>query len=573
MQNEKKFLVVVPHQDDEISVGGAVIPLLREQGLIPHVLFCTNGDYRISAETRLHEAACALHVLGVPREHIHILGYADMLGGSHHIFYSTDNPIISPSGHTETYGTNEFIDYGFLRRHVHSPYTKTAYQKDLKEFILELRPSIIFCMDFDSHADHRMLSLSFDRIMGEILCRKGNTYFPQVFKTLSYALAFYSYLDFWTDNILSTRRPVSGEIETYDVDIIDFSLYTWEDRIRFPVPAICRKRRLRKNLIYNALKEHRSQHAELQAPRIINGDCVYWERRTDSLTYGANIQVSSGCGKHLCDFMLYNITDITSKNFLPQEYLWKPEPDDCKRIARFSWDQSKHVEMVRIWGNISGDVIKKISIRSSNGEQIIYGPLNRNGQKNDFLFKRMQGIKWIEISLLEVTGADIGLAEVEIFPQAEAPSRIKPFIKCMIQDQFIYDYRIRRQVTQLVLSTYQYGIKEEVRFSVEKGQSYLDGSTLRIHPQDQEIIVKAYTSSHIYDRIRIQRVPDIMMRLVQVIRFMDKLDWYLCCRKEYVGSLCKRTRQLGLRCFVKKVFQKVMRWQEVEHETRYRRKQ
>lgn len=560
MQNKKTFLVVVPHQDDEISVGGAVIPLLREQGFTPHVLFCTNGDYRVSAEIRLNEAARALHVLGVPRENIHILGYADMLGGPQHIFYSTNAPVVSPSGHTETYGTNEFIDYSFFRHHAHSPYTKTAYWKDLKEFILELQPNIIFCMDFDSHADHRMLSLSFDRIMGEILGRKGNAYFPLVLKTLSYALAFYSYLDFWADNILSTRRPVSGEIETYSVDIIDFSLYTWEDRTRFPVPASCRNRRLRKNLIYNALKEHRSQHAELQAPRIVNGDCAYWERRTDSLTYGADIQVSSGCGTYLCDFMLYNVTDITSTDFLPQDYLWKPEPDDCKRIARFSWDQPRHVEMIRIWGNISGDIIEKISIRTSNGEQIIYGALNSNGQKNDFFFKRTQGITWIEISLLQVTGTDIGLAEVEIFPRVEATSPIKPFIKCMIQDQFIYDYRIKKQVKQLMLSAYQYKIKEKIRFSVEKGQSYFDGSTLRIHPQDQEIIVKAYTSAHVCDYIRIQRVSSITMYLVQVVRFMDKLDWYLCCRKQYVSSFYSRAKRFGMRCFIKKALRKVMHW-------------
>lgn len=61
---------------------------------------------------------------------------------------------------------------------------------------------------------------------------------------------------------------------------------------------------------YKALSKHLTQFAYTLAARIINGDMVYWNRRTDSLTYDADITVSSGDAKLLNDFKLVS-TDKT----------------------------------------------------------------------------------------------------------------------------------------------------------------------------------------------------------------------------------------------------------------------
>ena len=553
---KKIFLIIAPHQDDEISIGGAMIPFLKEQGFTPHVLFSTNGDYRTSGEIRMQEASRALAILGVKKENIHILGYGDTLNtpDHNHIFYSKEASVISPAGHSETYGVKGFMDYAYARRSVHSPYTKESYQKDLEEFLLDLRPDVIFCVDYDIHADHRMLSLSFDHVMGRILQREKNDYFPQIFKTLSYALSFYSYLDFWQDNILSTLRPVVGKIETYDEDLVGQSLYTWENRVRLPVSKMCISNTLPSNLIYRALQQHRSQWADLPAPRIINGDCVYWERRTDSLTYYADIRVSSGEGKYLRDFKLFDVEDIDSEKFLPRSYLWQPDSADPEREVLFSWKRPQHIELVRIWGNINGGEIDEISIRSSVGENISFGPLKNKGQKNDILLGCTDGIEWLEIRIGCVTGGDVGISEVEIFSNIHFPTNIRPFIKCMIDNHFIYDYCIDKDVRQLTLSVYQYGLAEEVFFSVTQGQSHFEGDTLRIHSFDREILVSAYTRSGVYDHIKIKRLSAVSLLLLRGYRFIDKLCWYLNCKQHYVIKIYNRIKNIGRKTLIKKLY-------------------
>ena len=120
---KKIFLIIAPHQDDEISIGGAMIPFLKEQGFTPHVLFSTNGDYRTSGDIRMQEASRALAILGVKKENIHILGYGDTLNtpDHNHIFYSKEASVISPAGHSETYGVKGFMDYAYGRISTGSP--------------------------------------------------------------------------------------------------------------------------------------------------------------------------------------------------------------------------------------------------------------------------------------------------------------------------------------------------------------------------------------------------------------------------------------------------------------------
>ena len=47
----KKILVVIPHQDDEIHVAGGVIEKFHNNNDI-YVCFTTNGDYVIPAKYR-----------------------------------------------------------------------------------------------------------------------------------------------------------------------------------------------------------------------------------------------------------------------------------------------------------------------------------------------------------------------------------------------------------------------------------------------------------------------------------------------------------------------------------------
>lgn len=63
-------MVFIPHEDDEINVAGATIYGLKQEGFHVICVFATNGDRSYLAETRIHEAAAALKMLGVPYEDI-----------------------------------------------------------------------------------------------------------------------------------------------------------------------------------------------------------------------------------------------------------------------------------------------------------------------------------------------------------------------------------------------------------------------------------------------------------------------------------------------------------------------
>src|SRR5699024_149585 len=73
---QQDIVIFAPHQDDEILGGYAVI---RQQPEHIYVVFLTNGDYEGAdiARTRWQESCAALTHLGVPRDHILTLGYAD----------------------------------------------------------------------------------------------------------------------------------------------------------------------------------------------------------------------------------------------------------------------------------------------------------------------------------------------------------------------------------------------------------------------------------------------------------------------------------------------------------------
>jgi LmbE family N-acetylglucosaminyl deacetylase len=55
---------------------------------------------------------------------------------------------------------------------------------DIKSYISEVMADMIICVDFDSHADHKMVSSLFDQIMKEMIVENG--YRPLVLKKFAY---------------------------------------------------------------------------------------------------------------------------------------------------------------------------------------------------------------------------------------------------------------------------------------------------------------------------------------------------------------------------------------------------
>lgn len=77
MWTNKEIMVIVPHQDDEINLAGAIIKRLIDNGNNVKVVFATNGDFKGLGTKRIKEAVEAVRILGVNSENVIFLGYGD----------------------------------------------------------------------------------------------------------------------------------------------------------------------------------------------------------------------------------------------------------------------------------------------------------------------------------------------------------------------------------------------------------------------------------------------------------------------------------------------------------------
>lgn len=274
----RHVLVLVPHQDDEVCLAGGVIEQYRAAGSRVSLVYATNGDYQGLAEVRSREALAAAAVMGIGPEDVYYLGYGNQWqpqGEEKHLYFSADGGKVWTShyGATGTYGTEAI---GVWRQ---SAYTRDNFLRDLTDLILELRPDVIYCNDQDPHHDHMALDLFFEEAMGTILAM-GLDYHPTVYKGLSYGTGWYAEADFaGSASLHASRHPGWDYWERLGIP------YDWDTRVRLPMGAENLSPILSENTVYRALHCFESQDAGSHARQVLNGDKVFFERRTDSLLY------------------------------------------------------------------------------------------------------------------------------------------------------------------------------------------------------------------------------------------------------------------------------------------------
>ena len=538
-----RVLVLAPHPDDEINVAGNMILTLAAAKAEIFVAYSTNGDFEQSAEVRAREAVDALKILGVPREKIIFLGYGDTYNGKGkpHVFNAT-TPTTSPTGYSETYAAENFVDYAKKTFGRHSSYTRANFKRDLKSLLLELRANIIFCVDFDSHADHRALSILFEEVMGEILSERSD-YRPEVYKKFAYATAFTAMPDFYAPNLPATCKPKIGETDTYDFDIIDRANYVWSSRVRFPVAESCRKTLLKDNPVAAAVFAHKSQHNEWNALRILNSDEVFFERRTDSQTFCAKVTATSGDASKVRDFKIIDTTDIDACPAKIGDNLWQPARNDHQRKIFFDWDDAAQVTRIVIYGNPLDEQTAKISLRLelANDRAIIdKSGISLDNTKTFTAELPSRGRPLIidtekffvtraELTVLNA-GKNFGLSEVEFFANADPLKKIPPFIKLTVNNNFFYRYAVPDEVDRISVGLYRFHVDSPVKVTATaKDEEILsevltDGELILNFGGASEIVLTAEViGSDIYDRAIIRRVGDFAQIQLKVWQWLDKL--------------------------------------------------
>lgn len=478
MYGNRRVMMIVPHQDDDINLLGGVIEEYVKYGSEMYVVFVTNGDYLEIPMVRCWEALEALGNMGVAEDHVIFLGYGDQYAeDGPHIYNAPPGQVVTSFfGRTETYGADFHPAYREGRA-----YTSDNFREDLQGVILEYRPDVLFCSDYDPHVDHKATSLVFDKVMGTIL-KENADYRPAVYKGYTYYTAWIGEYDYYKENIASTKK----------IGDVGAMVYRWEDGVRLPVNASVLSRSLLHSEAYQRLLDYASQNAQKFAERIINGDRVVWQRHTGSLCYAAEIRTSSGDGMLLNDFMLLENHDILDGIRKPYDGVWCPDAEDGEKRAEVILAEPSDLYSIVLYDHPSPEEnVTSVEIRFDDGTNLIWETLDPVGAATEIVVQK-EAVNSFAIRILSAEGTNPGLSEVEAF--AAPRSKDGKLIKLMdAEGDFLYDYWISKDGTAELL-VYAHGMDVPmdadhltVAVSNPRCEVSWENETLKVHcPKGQE---------------------------------------------------------------------------------------
>lgn len=404
----KKALLLAPHLDDELLIGGGLLyALARDDNWCVYVVFMTNGDYYANeAEIRLKEAIASCGALGIEEEYVIFLGYGDQWKGKKHIYNMQDGVVTSHSGRTTTYALKNHSEYSYQKGNGHRLYTRDNLKTDIKNVILDLLPEVLVCVDFDSHPDHKALSLFFSECLGEILKNDFN-YKPLVLKKLAYEEIYDGENDYYCIPHSRTKCRV-GELTSTPI-------LKWQDRISLSVPKECDTLLLTNNVLFKAAKKYKSQEFKFIIPKAINSDIVYWRQFTENFALSASVIVTSGVAEYLNDFKTIDSDNILSGTNKLSASVWCPSLSDPLKQATLEWPEEILVREICIYENPDAEsniLLLKILIHDECSIEV--DNIQHDGSKTQILFEPIK-TKKITMMISRWTGPKPGISEVEVF--------------------------------------------------------------------------------------------------------------------------------------------------------------
>lgn len=505
----KRVLLLVPHQDDEINVLGGVIEEYTKYGSEVFVAFSTNGDYHGQEELRFQEVEQVLGPLGVDKDHIIALGYGDNWQDGHLYDAEPDEPKVSHIGKTRTYGVGNFSAFDEDKL-----YTKNNFEEDIKNLILKYLPDIIFCVDLDSHLDHKALSMTFEKVMGQILAQTD--YRPEVMKGFAYTTGWYAPEDYSDNvNVTSTEKPWDTEY------MQENNIYLWKDRTRLPIRAESLARDIEMSPLYIAFTRYLTQASYLFAPGVINSDKVAWQRETGSLCYRAEITASSGEAEKLNDFMLIDSKNISDPKAFT-DGTWIPDKDDTEKKIRIRFESPEDIQRIKFYDNPSlEDNIQEIEISFDDGTTMLFGPLMENGSETVLALEK-ENVSSVELKISHAYGDDAGLTEVEIFDKEK--TNPFPFIKLIDEENnFSYDYLT--ELTELSFGIYSLEElepldRENYNISIDnkKCSAYMEDGKIKLVCPDGErcLLTVEHKESGLKDGVTVRNLNNIQKKLTEL---------------------------------------------------------
>ena len=471
-----KVMILAPHQDDELILCGSFLKELTAKAEV-YVVYTTNGNYAPFVHTiRMEEALKVCTLYGINVDNVIFLGYANEYDNNGpHIYNASDEQVVySQYGVDKTYGLPNHSEYCYKKYGIHHSYTRMNMKQDLYDVIYDIMPDVIFATDMEIHPDHKCNSLLLDEVLGDIL-KMHRGYAPIVLKKPGYMTSWFGENDYTRINNSAAKLRKSVVRTNGHRSVFDNPYLKWSDRIRIPVGQSARNFDKKENILYKALSLYESQNVISHFETIQNSDVVFWQRRTDSLTYRARIEVSSGESSYLNDFKIVDSSDIKRKeieSWNTDASIWRPDLSDKERRIEFFFEKEEEIAEIYIYQEYYPlSKITKAHLQIGN-EKVVVEKLKDTGitkiQVTPVMTDRVVFV------VDEVSNENIapGITEIEIFKKKE-PTLL--FAKLMVGDNFVYDYYVKAD--------------EKVRLKVYEYWSY--GITKISSIDDYDIVIKS----------------------------------------------------------------------------------
>lgn len=209
---------------------------------------------------------------------------------------------------------------------------------------------------------------------------------------------------------------------------------------------------------------------------------------------------------------------------------------------QIEWADAAQVQQIKIYGNVFDDEPAKIKIRLELENHIDKAGFSLDNVYATEKFLPNHGcplildvgkifVRRADIELVE-GGTDFGIAEIEIFANAEPLRKILPFIKLAVGKNFFYRYDVPYEIEKIPLNLYKFHVDEPVKITATSNDETIltdvfsgDNELILDLGGAQEIILTAEVigNPNIYDKAIIRRVGDLTQIQLKVWQWLDKI--------------------------------------------------
>ena len=549
--NGDTVMVIVPHEDDEINVAGATIYGAIKEGLHVFLVYVTNGDFQYKADIRYKEVTRMASIMNLPMENIHFLGFPDNSGKE--LLATRDRVFINHAGFSETHGSYGIIDYPTQYMGGPLSYTYNNLVLAIKDIIGRFKPSTIIAIDEDVHVDHQLTSIAVEESICKVV-KENSNYTPKVLKSFAYDTDFESINDYYAMHLQSTVQNRAWIVA--DFLSTNNPMLLWEDRIRIPVHPDCRSLSLVGNPMFRALGAHMSQSSYKHGPKLINGDQIFWQRRTDNLVLHATVTATSGNISKINDFLRYDSYDVTKKIANPEDYTWIPDDTDQESTVTIRFDEPTEIKYINwfenVWfSNDIGQALQGTTIKTSTGLEINIPPYYYPHFEvfpyiKKYIFEQPITIDWISFTVMKPKGVMSGISEIEIYPPN---NQFPTYCHIVCNEQFAYDWVVYPGESLPSISVYGDSVidNKDFTFFVDgKSMDYkLMIETLPMLIKNKSVTIR-YGNHQMYHEIVLKQGNQWDYIIRKCINIYNKISYVLHKSKYRIGfNLAQKYRYKG----------------------------